>query len=762
MLNFSKLRDSVTNSLLEAQDTTKNRRLTEDSQTTSTTLFAKEDSTENDDVPYELPREIRAKLSKLEKYEERHPRLIKAYKDQQALVQSFERALREHTPCDSIGDSDTFTEYLQNLAQRADLSIKELETVTKKLKFLENENTLLSSAAQQDSFSGSEKKQQESTKGFDTVAQGEEITVTENPLPINENPNLTSETSQESEKNLELLNIKIQTEHELKSTKEELENVRDMLKVTGNELVTAKDKIKQLENVIKEDINEDKENNLELRAQLATSQKEFNNAQKKIDISNKVIEGLRTRIKETSEKLQEKESNIDSLQEKVKHAEQALICSEEKKTQNETCLNSNETISDDLKSEVEKLNLKLIDSERLIQTSEGKLSEINLTVSVLKENLRESQEKVAALEASKSSMVMQSDYLKLQQTFEEKEKDSNKLRQKLKELATYKDSREMELNNSIEKTNALQSKVDAVAKENEDLRKSLEIETAKINDANMHRMEIEKARSRLQSELDQTKNDFSVLSAKFDSVHATMETSREEVREMHHVLREARDKAEQLEEELSEARKTTEDYEQKKNAIEKVFGQMETSYQKRISDMKDYLQSAESKASNMESEIRQIKLDFSLQIEEIKTKCYNQEVEIKTLTQAREALCEELKKGKQTILQLEELADSLKNDLTRTKETEQLQNSTVEKQSNHIQALLKELEDEKLLKREREEEEMQVTTKNYENPDVLDREYVKNVLLQYIDLKERRPQLLSAISRLFDLSPSDEEKFRRM
>ncbi|KAK9366193.1 hypothetical protein V1509DRAFT_630818 [Lipomyces kononenkoae] len=85
-------------------------------------------------VGMEYPPEIRAKLRKLAKYEARYPELHRAYEAERArasFIDAFETVLREHTPCSSIQETQTFVEYLQNLTLRQDMLVEEMKRVTK-------------------------------------------------------------------------------------------------------------------------------------------------------------------------------------------------------------------------------------------------------------------------------------------------------------------------------------------------------------------------------------------------------------------------------------------------------------------------------------------------------------------------------------------------------------------------------------------------------------------------------------------------------
>lgn len=84
-----------------------------------------------------LPKEVRIKLAKLAKYEDRHPskprpshsltdtykELQAAYKESQGRIANFEKALREWTPLGSIDEVDDFGNYLSTLSMRTNVRV---------------------------------------------------------------------------------------------------------------------------------------------------------------------------------------------------------------------------------------------------------------------------------------------------------------------------------------------------------------------------------------------------------------------------------------------------------------------------------------------------------------------------------------------------------------------------------------------------------------------------------------------------------------
>lgn len=83
----------------------------------------------------DLPKSVVKKLEKFDKYERLYPRLYDAYKVDKAklsIVNAFEKAMRENTPCDGISDVNSFLDYLASLHSKSKVLQKALNDETKK------------------------------------------------------------------------------------------------------------------------------------------------------------------------------------------------------------------------------------------------------------------------------------------------------------------------------------------------------------------------------------------------------------------------------------------------------------------------------------------------------------------------------------------------------------------------------------------------------------------------------------------------------
>lgn len=95
----------------------------------SDTVDGANSSTELDSSIENLPPRIKAKLKKFNKYEEKYPILLNAFKMEKKkgeLITLFEKVLREYTPVSSIADADVLVEYLKGLDEKNRLLTSEL------------------------------------------------------------------------------------------------------------------------------------------------------------------------------------------------------------------------------------------------------------------------------------------------------------------------------------------------------------------------------------------------------------------------------------------------------------------------------------------------------------------------------------------------------------------------------------------------------------------------------------------------------------
>lgn len=86
------------------------------------------------DANTELPADVKAKLRKFARYEEKYPLLLDAYKQLKAgaeQVAKFEKVLQENTPCSSIQEGEQLAEYLNSLTLKNSMLNDEMRKMAK-------------------------------------------------------------------------------------------------------------------------------------------------------------------------------------------------------------------------------------------------------------------------------------------------------------------------------------------------------------------------------------------------------------------------------------------------------------------------------------------------------------------------------------------------------------------------------------------------------------------------------------------------------
>lgn len=90
----------------------------------------KEDEIEPPKSSAELSPDLKVKLRKLAKFESKWPELLMSYRianEKVKHIDSFEQMLREHTPCTTIQEQESFVEYLSNMQLRIDMTTNEFK-----------------------------------------------------------------------------------------------------------------------------------------------------------------------------------------------------------------------------------------------------------------------------------------------------------------------------------------------------------------------------------------------------------------------------------------------------------------------------------------------------------------------------------------------------------------------------------------------------------------------------------------------------------
>lgn len=247
-----------------------------------------------------LPPQIKAKLKKFAKYEEKYPILLEAYKTEKhkgELVSIFEKVLRENTPVNSISEAGTLVDYLNGLNEKTKLLNSEIRKLTK-------ENSVLT-------FKTAKLEEEKKHHDENEKAKGEK----------EDGGDMAKAKIEELEKEIMQLKESIGT-HALEN--EELHEENEKLKADTESSKVEVDTLKQENEKLKTDIESNKQEIETLKQEkekLETEvsgnkekwEVEINDKTTKLDASLAEINTLEIEIAKTKEKLEVALSEIEQL-----------------------------------------------------------------------------------------------------------------------------------------------------------------------------------------------------------------------------------------------------------------------------------------------------------------------------------------------------------------------------------------------------------------------------------------------------------------
>lgn len=227
-----------------------------------------------------LPREVQIKLRKFDKYEEKYPRLLAAYKNERLKLEKItavEKVLTENTPVSSIDDVETLAAFFRDSAEKQ----KMLNDEIKRLVSLNKES--------------------------DRSGHGSELEA-------------SGSTEKETSQGRNQEQIEPNTVDEVKDQSAEIKKLESELEEKEVELATVKDKYNEL--LKNEQVNEESKRELDSTKQaLSDLQQQHDNT----DACHKEeVDSLTKRIDEASEDASAKAAEMERLQKEVEEKEEQL------------------------------------------------------------------------------------------------------------------------------------------------------------------------------------------------------------------------------------------------------------------------------------------------------------------------------------------------------------------------------------------------------------------------------------------------------
>ncbi|KAG5421019.1 IMH1 [Candida metapsilosis] len=742
----------------------------------------------------ELPPAIRSKMKKFAKYEEKYPVLLEAYKVEKKkseLIKIFENVLREHTPVSSISDAKTLVEYLNGLNEKTKLQSSEIRKLTKensvltfkiakyeedgedslsrKMEDLKKENDGLKTQVQEhrDEITLVKKEKEELEKRFVDLGKVNGVaSIVELKKDQEEDKNGEKEDTEkevnkiknqllQKEKELEEIGTKLQAANKsLKEKSDEIEDLRDSMKDIGNELVTAKDEIKELKNREKSDESAaPDEQETRLQSKLASLSDDVKSLKDKLSQKTKEakdLQGKITNLEDQShkEQLANKQSE-DNLRKEVKTMKKELQEQTEK-------LDATEKELEAQKGERVKLE------ERLQELSKFKSNDTSykLEISSLQSNLTHKEETIKELRSKIDSL--NGDNTTLQAKIDKLEKSNNELQ------ANYMES--------LKNKNELLSKQESF------------IESEKSLNTQLSKLQREK--QEIRNELEKTRSSLDALMSEKSSANNDVQSYKRQYDELAMKSKEYNLRIESLEDELSESRNLLQEKTREGGNLRRLLIETDEMMKQKESDHKLELKGLENEKTDLERRGIQMVKKKQKEIDDMNAVLAEHKTRIAQL--------EEKLRGMVSVPQTEPAADTehsnseLQSQIDTLREALSASSSKI-KEYEKLNATLKKLNEENILKFERLSKNYKLLTHQYRlmkdnesrrgsaesvtssvdvrKSESLDEKrdkdkqsdtniaYLKNVLLGYFEHKEQREQLLPVLKTLFHFSEDDENKF---
>ncbi|KAI9785412.1 MAG: hypothetical protein M1816_000427 [Peltula sp. TS41687] len=331
-----------------------------------------------------LPTDVRAKLRRLDKLEERYNELLRSYRiahGRVALIDSFETSLRENTPLTSINDPTALVEYLNQTNLKSDLVLNELKRVSNerddfKKKLAEAESTA-KEAKEEVARLRSEKDVAETQKSTSAVEGNGEHALKEDDATTTANIQPTGsiqQTAKEPEAD--------ETTEEIFSYDEELPRLRTELQAKDARIEDLESETKRLENdlAVAKESTEGMAQGLEQATQTLQlvrdqSIETIGGLKDKVIFAENNVKDLEEQLASMGAEVQATKEELQAL--KVVHQEQQLslygnfLKDQEGEGVNEITENLRSSITEKQNIEADELRSTIADHEKRVRTLNG-------------------------------------------------------------------------------------------------------------------------------------------------------------------------------------------------------------------------------------------------------------------------------------------------------------------------------------------------------------------------------------------------------
>lgn len=384
-----------------------------------------------------LPQEIQVKLRKFEKYEEKYPRLLAAYKNEKLRLEKMstvERVLAENTPVSNIDDVESLTAFFKDMNE--------------KQKMLNDEIKRLVAGSKAESSDA------------EATGDGEKATV---------RPDSTGE------------------EMEVNQTQETSE-LRDKLSKAEDEVKVLRERCDALSEEKKKETSKLDEKVSELQHKLSESQQSLEESEKSHE--EKVVE-LKKNLAESESVVKDRENSIEELKKQLETTTGVRNEGKNKKTNKKKKKKNNQRATEDVtgptaagEEDKDELLRKLIEEPEELSDVKRRSEDLEIKCSSLESELASLREAETDLKTKLEES--ENEHEKTRSELKRKELELEEVRDMLRdvgnELVDAKDQLKSQNNTDDEKLQSLIAEKDSLQEQFESEKKELKITVTNLNE----------------------------------------------------------------------------------------------------------------------------------------------------------------------------------------------------------------------------------------------------------------------------------------
>jgi len=743
-----------------------------------------------------LPPSIRSKMKKFAKYEEKYPVLLEAYKVEKKkteLIKIFDNVLRENTPVSSISEAKTLIDYLNGLNEKTKLQSNEIRKLTKENSVLTFKIAKYEQDGEDAVFRKIEdlKKENNGLKQQINAHENDVVKLKEEKLELEkrveeteksvakegnvEMPDQLKRLSDVDDKELVEVRNKLQlrdTELEklagelqvankaLAEKRDEIEDLRDLMKDIGNDLVTAREEIKDLK--LKGEVGSSNGDVVDASYQGADAE-----LRKQVSLLSGKVESLTDTVSQKMAEVKDLQTQISKLEDES-HKEQL----------------ANKQSEDNLRKEI--LTLK-----KELQEQNEKLNATEKDLNVQKEEKTKLEERLQECSNAKSNHASYKlEISSLQSNLTHKEETIKDLREKVKSLNEANTVLQSRIDKLESANNELQSNyMESLRNKNELLTKQESfIENEKS--LNVQLSKLQKEKQEIRNELESTRSSLDKLLSEKLTASNDVQLYKRQYDELTMKSKEYNLRIESLEDDLSESRNLLQEKTREGGNLRRLLIEADEMMRQKDSDHKIELRRLEDERTELERNSAKLIKKKQKEIDEMnatlaqfKLRIANLEDKLKGSASAshNEAAIDTHQVDSELQLQIDTLREALSASSNKVKDYEKLNTTLKKLNEENISKFERLSKNYKLLTQQyrlmkdnesrRGSAESVTSIANGNERESLDEKkgkekqadtniaYLKNVLLGYFEHKEQREQLLPVLKTLFQFSKDDEDKF---